>query len=104
MKCVGIQYLEALRRLQQQGNAKFLRRVHILWGPGTRLCCETVMAVFAEEELGGDEGMGKFSETENFKSLNIGFTLDEGLASPTDVYKVYYGERCVWCRCPQMYA
>lgn len=67
-------------------------------GPRYSLLCETEIAVFSEEELGGAEGMGKFSETEKFKSLNIGFTLDEGLASPTDVYKVYYGERCVWCK------
>lgn len=54
----------------------------------------------SEEELGGELGMRKFVETEKFKSLNIGFTLDEGLASPSDVYKVYYGERCVWCEFP----
>jgi aminoacylase len=82
MKCVGIQYTEALRRLKEGGNAKFLRTVHILWGP--------------EEELGGTLGMGKFVETEKFKNLNIGFSLDEGLANPSDAYKVYYGERCVW--------
>ena len=32
-------------------------------------------------------------------SLNIGVALDEGLASPTDVYSVFYGERSIhWLR------
>jgi len=26
--------------------------------------------------------------------MNIGFGLDEGLSSPSDVYQIYYGERC----------
>lgn len=33
MKCVGIQYIEALRRLKAEGK-HFLRTFHILWVPG----------------------------------------------------------------------
>lgn len=34
MKCVGIQYLEAIRRLKQAGNADFLRTINLLYVPG----------------------------------------------------------------------
>ena len=33
------------------------------------------------EELGGREGMRLFVHTDTFKELNIGFVLDEGIAS-----------------------
>jgi len=33
---------------------------------------------------------------EEFKKLNIGFSLDEGLASPDDEIPVFYGERNVY--------
>ncbi|KAI6214297.1 N-acyl-L-amino-acid amidohydrolase [Aphelenchoides besseyi] len=63
MKCVGIQYMEALR---------------------------------PDEEIGSPDGMKLFVKTEEFKRLNVGFALDEGLASSDETYKVYYGERNVW--------
>ena len=35
MKCVGVQYVEALRTIfASTGTKPFLRTVHILWGPG----------------------------------------------------------------------
>lgn len=40
--------------------------------------------------------MMKFVKTPEFRSLNIGFSLDEGIASPTDVFSVFYAERSVW--------
>ncbi|CAJ0584960.1 unnamed protein product, partial [Mesorhabditis spiculigera] len=82
MKCVGSQYVEALRRHFQRGQKQFLRTIHIVWGP--------------DEEVGGTLGMAKFIELPEFKALNIGFALDEGLASETETYKVYYAERCPW--------
>ncbi|CAD5221862.1 unnamed protein product [Bursaphelenchus okinawaensis] len=81
MKCVGVQYMEALRRLIKEGKT-FKRTIHLVWGP--------------EEEVGGIDGMALFAKTEKLKSLNIGFILDEGLATEDDAYKVYYGERCPW--------
>lgn len=42
--------------------------------------------------------MRAYSKTEDFKQLNVGFVLDEGVASADDVYNVYYAERCPWCR------
>lgn len=64
MKSVGIQYIEAIRRLQLQ---KFspLRTVHISFVP--------------DEEIGGTLGMALYVQTPEFKALNVGFALDEGL-------------------------
>ncbi|KAF4530315.1 hypothetical protein B566_EDAN018457 [Ephemera danica] len=79
MKCVGIQYLEAVRRLRRAGVAALRRTVHITFVP--------------DEETGGVNGMNKFVKTREFQQLNVGFALDEGIASATDEYLVYYGER-----------
>ena len=49
--------------------------------------------MFSDEEIGGWDGMGKFVETEKFKSLNIGFALDEGIASTNNKMFVFYGQR-----------
>ncbi|XP_066970090.1 aminoacylase-1-like isoform X1 [Macrobrachium rosenbergii] len=88
MKCVGIQYLEALKRLRKTG-AKFLRTIHLSFVP--------------EEEVGGADGMGEFVKTPVFKKLNVGFGLDEGYANPTEKFTIFYGERTPWwifVRCP----
>ena len=50
----------------------------------------------ADEEIGGHDGMRKFVVSQEFKKLNIGLALDEGLASPTEEIPVYYGERNVY--------
>uniref|UniRef100_A0A7E4VIH8 N-acyl-aliphatic-L-amino acid amidohydrolase n=1 Tax=Panagrellus redivivus TaxID=6233 RepID=A0A7E4VIH8_PANRE len=81
MKSVGIQYLEAYRKLKAGGKAQFLRTIYFVFG--------------ADEEIGGP-AMDVFVKSPEFKGLNLGFTLDEGVASETDVYNVYYGERCPW--------
>eukprot|EP01087_Luapelamoeba_hula_P013670 TRINITY_DN3912_c0_g1_i4.p1 TRINITY_DN3912_c0_g1~~TRINITY_DN3912_c0_g1_i4.p1 ORF type:complete len:378 (+),score=54.34 TRINITY_DN3912_c0_g1_i4:188-1321(+) len=84
MKSVCIQYIEALRRLRQQ-DGSFLRTIHVTFVP--------------DEEIRGLEGMGALIKTDEFKALNIGVALDEGLASDTDTYALFYGERAVWrCR------
>ncbi|CAF0892433.1 unnamed protein product [Rotaria sordida] len=82
MKCVGIQYLEAIRRLK---TAKYepKRTIHCLFVP--------------DEEIGGIRGMKVLRTLDEFKDLNVGFVLDEGLASETDVFQVFYGDRCaIW--------
>ncbi|ROT70231.1 hypothetical protein C7M84_011513 [Penaeus vannamei] len=91
MKCVGIQYLEALKRLQEMGgeSGRFLRTVHLSFVP--------------EEELGGLQGMGRLVDTETFKRMDVGVALDEGYASTTDAMKVFYGQRNPWwilIKCP----
>lgn len=81
MKSVGIQYLEAIRRLKQNGQT-FKRTLHVSFVP--------------DEEIGGELGMKEFVHTDDFKSLNVGFSLDEGCASPTDRFFVFPGERAIW--------
>lgn len=81
MKCVGIQYLEAIRRLQANG-IKLKRTIHISFVP--------------DEEIGGYDGMKKFVKTEQFKKLNVGFALDEGMASPNSDFLIFYAERSIW--------
>jgi len=78
MKSVCIQYLEALRRLKSSG-LKLRRSVHLTFMP--------------DEELGGVLGMGQFVKTEQFRKMNVGVCLDEGLASPNEIYTVFYGQR-----------
>ncbi|KAH7704446.1 Protein C10C5.4 [Aphelenchoides avenae] len=81
-KCLGIQYMEAVRRLKRAGELPCLRTIHILWGP--------------DEEIGGDDGMEKFVETDKFKEMNVGFMLDESHASPTETFVIHYAERVTW--------
>ena len=84
MKCVGIQHLEAVRRLKDEGK-RLKRTVHISYVP--------------DEEIDGEFGMLGFVKTPEFKALNVGLSLDEGIASPDDVIPLYYGERnCFWIK------
>ncbi|CAG8450407.1 9277_t:CDS:2 [Diversispora eburnea] len=79
MKCVGASYLEVIRCLQDQDKQP-CRTIHLSYVP----------------EIGGEDGMGHFVESEDFKKLNIGFALDEGISNPNDALKVFYGERVPW--------
>ncbi|EPQ17469.1 Aminoacylase-1 [Myotis brandtii] len=81
MKCVGIQYLEAVRRLKAEGH-HFPRTIHMTFVP--------------DEEIGGHKGMELFVQRPEFKALRAGFALDEGLANPTDAFTVFYSERSPW--------
>lgn len=81
-KCIGMQYLEAIKGLVTNFRFTPLRDVHISYVP--------------DEEVGGFNGMAKFVESEEFKELNIGFMLDEGQASVSDEYRVFYADRCPW--------
>jgi len=78
MKSVGIQYLEAIRRLIK-AERPHARTVHVTFVP--------------DEEIGGHDGLAKFVLTSKFKEMNVGFGLDEGLASPTDEVDIFYAER-----------
>ncbi|KAK7308341.1 hypothetical protein VNO77_41943 [Canavalia gladiata] len=81
MKCVGMQYLEAIRRLKAQ-HFRPLRSVYVAFSP--------------DEEIGGDDGAGKFVQSEIFEQMNVGVVLDEGSASPDEHYRVFYAERSPW--------
>lgn len=50
----------------------------------------------ADEEIGGELGWQAFSRSEEFKAMNVGFSLDEGNATPDDILPIFYGERPIW--------
>jgi aminoacylase len=106
MKCVCVQYLEALANLVEKSTSEtgggggegggggggvgggkeatpFLRSIHLTFVP--------------DEEIGGADGMGELLETKEFQSLMpIALALDEGLANPRSAFTVFYGERTPW--------
>ncbi|TNN06111.1 Aminoacylase-1 [Schistosoma japonicum] len=89
MKSVGIQQLEAVRRLKSRGCRQLRRTVYITFVP--------------DEELGGVKGMKPFVANYNksishfeeisFPDMNIGFCLDEGIPSCSEDYIAFYDER-----------
>ncbi|KAM7257309.1 hypothetical protein ACFE04_013050 [Oxalis oulophora] len=81
MKCVGMQYLEAIRKLKASGFQP-LRDVYVSFVP--------------DEEIGGHDGAELFADSQEFKDMNVGILLDEGLASPEEHYRAFYSERCPW--------
>lgn len=40
--------------------------------------------------------MKDFVHTQEFKNLNVGLAIDEGMASPSEDFLLYYGERSIW--------
>ncbi|CAG8547182.1 2818_t:CDS:10, partial [Racocetra fulgida] len=72
MKCVGASYLEAIRYLKDQDQQP-CRTIHLSYVP--------------DEEIGGEDGMGCFIKSNDFKKLNVGFALDEGIANPNDALR-----------------
>ncbi|KAL9144697.1 hypothetical protein ABFS82_14G312800 [Erythranthe guttata] len=81
-KCIGMQYLEAIKHLKINLDYTPLRTVHISYVP--------------DEEIGGFNGMAKLVESDEFKELNVGFVLDEGQASVNDEFRVFYSDRTPW--------
>ncbi|CAM6089171.1 unnamed protein product [Calypogeia fissa] len=81
MKCVGMQYLEAIRNLRAAG-FKPTRSIHVVYVP--------------DEEIFGEDGAKKFVQSEEFKELDVAFVLDEGAPSTQDEYRVFYGEKVPW--------
>lgn len=80
-KAIGMQYLAAIRKLKKSGKT-LKRTLHVTFVP--------------DEEIGGTLGMKSFVHHDVFKSLNIGFALDEAYMSPNDTYLIYYAERSNW--------
>ncbi|CAH8617057.1 unnamed protein product [Schistosoma mattheei] len=90
MKSIGIQQLEAIRRLKSRGCNQLRRTVYLTFVP--------------DEELGGVKGMKPFllnhnecnnhhSEEIRFQDMNIGLCLDEGIPSCSEDYLAFYDER-----------
>ncbi|XP_045515651.1 aminoacylase-1A-like isoform X2 [Pieris brassicae] len=49
-----------------------------------------------DEEVGGFRGIKAFIESGDFKRLNVGFVLDEGLTAPDNTYLATYLDRRPW--------
>ncbi|KAK9875951.1 hypothetical protein WA026_011052 [Henosepilachna vigintioctopunctata] len=81
MKSIGIQYLEAIRRLKLEGHT-FKRTIYVCFVP--------------DEEIGGEDGMNLFVQTEFFKKMNVGASLDESVATEKKEFRVFYGEKNCW--------
>ncbi|EDX14016.1 aminoacylase-1 [Drosophila simulans] len=81
MKSVGCQYMAAVRALKASGYQP-KRTVYLTFVP--------------DEETGGHMGMAEFVKGDYFKAMNVGFSLDEGIASEDDTYPVFYAERTLW--------
>ncbi|KAK3014238.1 hypothetical protein RJ639_008081 [Escallonia herrerae] len=81
-KCIGLQYLEAIKNLVKDSSFKPLRTIHVSYVP--------------DEEIGGLDGMAKFVKSDVFNGLNVGFVLDEGQASMSGEFRVFYADRTPW--------
>lgn len=82
-KAIGMQYLAAIRILKREG-VQPKRTIHVTFVP--------------EEEIGGEFGMKAFVQSDAFKSLNVGFALDESCACPLNSTMVFYAERTHCCK------
>ncbi|CAM6099554.1 unnamed protein product [Calypogeia fissa] len=81
-KVVGIQHLEAIRRLRAQGYTP-VRTVRVIFVP--------------DEEIGSADGWGTFIDSEQFLDLNVGVMLDEGRCSENSTsYLVGHAEKSHW--------
>ncbi|KAH9621024.1 hypothetical protein KSS87_005307, partial [Heliosperma pusillum] len=78
MKCVGLQYIEAIRKLKESGFEP-TRTIYLSYVP--------------DEEIGGRDGAQKLAESDVFKEMNVAFVLDEGMPSSDENYRAYYAER-----------
>ena len=84
MKCVCIQYVEAIRKIHAAyPDFQPTRSIYLTFVP--------------DEEVGGS-GMAAFLESSLYKTTlpGIALALDEGLASEDHVFSVFYGERLPW--------
>lgn len=81
MKCVGMAYIEAIRRLKLSGKV-FSRSIHLAFVP--------------DEEIGGAAGASKLSSSDILQDLNVGICLDEGVPCPVNRTYLFNAERSVW--------
>mmetsp|Transcript_27888 Transcript_27888/g.61527 ORF Transcript_27888/g.61527 Transcript_27888/m.61527 type:complete len:331 (-) Transcript_27888:901-1893(-) len=84
MKRVCMQYIEAIRRIHEANPE---------WQPE-----RDIFLTFVPDEETGGAGMAGFLDSDLYKNRipGIALALDEGLASTTNVFDVFYGERLPW--------
>lgn len=78
MKSIGIQQVEAVRRLSSSGFTP-RKTIYILFVP--------------DEEVGGKKGMAQLCASGFFDAHKVGVAFDEGMPSPSDEYAICYEER-----------
>jgi aminoacylase len=84
MKSVCLQYIEAIRTIvERTPDFRPQRNLYLTFVP--------------DEEIGG-AGMAAFLDSKLYKTLpnGIAMALDEGLASTSNTFDVFYGERLPW--------
>ncbi|KAK2980088.1 hypothetical protein RJ640_012619 [Escallonia rubra] len=83
MKCVDLQYLEAIRKLKASG-FQLIRTVYL--------------SFMLDEEISDHNGAEKFANSDTFAQMNVGIVLDErvDLVAPISGYS---GGRAIWRRC-----
>ena len=79
MKCVGMAYLMAIKRIKTNLALSFKRTIHLLFTP--------------DEEIGSPNGAAQMIKSAEFAELNIGACFDEGVPSPTNKFYVFNRER-----------
>jgi len=79
MKCVGMQYLEAVRNLKGW-DFQPKRTVYLVYAP--------------DEEVGGHDGAEKFSLSKVFPELNVGVVLDEGTLNIVSYLYLFNSKKC----------
>ncbi len=83
MKCVCIQYMEAIRKLHA---------IYPTYQPQ-----RSIYLTFVPDEEVGGSGMLTFLSSTLYNSLpGVALALDEGLASTDESYSLFYGERLPW--------
>lgn len=73
----SLRYVLALKRLYENESFSPTRTIIVSFVPGALLILASVLFML-DEEIGGEDGMKAFCQSSYFKSLNIGFMLDEG--------------------------
>ncbi|KAH9634481.1 hypothetical protein HF086_005474 [Spodoptera exigua] len=81
-KDIAIQYLEAIKRFKKE-NVTLPRTLHI--------------TIMTDEESGSAQGMKVFVNTNEFKTLNVGFAFDEGQTTPGDTILASFVDKRAWC-------
>ncbi|XP_059046467.1 aminoacylase-1-like [Achroia grisella] len=81
MKSVSIQYYEALSGIKAN-NITLLRDVY--------------MTLMPDEEVGGEDGMIPFLQSDEFSAMNVGLELDEGTSYPIPIIPLFYQDKVVW--------
>ncbi|KAK9874874.1 hypothetical protein WA026_005688 [Henosepilachna vigintioctopunctata] len=80
MKCIGIQYLEAIRNLISDSKT-CLRNIHVCFLPEGGVGCQA---------------MASFIDTNEFLSMKVGVCLDAGRASATDDFLLFTSDKICW--------